>query len=122
MALELEQLSAAVIGAAIAVHRELGPGFIESVYEKALAIELEECGIPFERQVSIPLMYKGVGIGAHRLDLLVAEQLVVELKATRAVTNEHFAVVRSYIHAVDRKHGLILNFSKATLQMKRVLA
>ncbi len=121
MALELEQLTCSVIGAAIDVHRELGPGFIESVYERALVVELERRGIPFQRQWNVPLSYKGVEIGAHRLDLFVAGQLVVELKATRSIANEHFAVVRSYIRAVGRKHGLILNFSGVTLDAKRVL-
>lgn len=82
---------------------------------------MQECRIPFQRQVNVPLSYKGIDIGAHRLDLFVDDQIVVELKATRAIANEHFAVVRSYIRAIDRKHGLILNFSRPTLEVKRVL-
>ena len=112
----------AIIGAAIAVHRELGPGFLESVYENALAIELHERAIHFQRQIAVPVLYRGAEVGLHRLDLFVDDRIVVELKATRNISGVHFHVVRSYLSAVHRMHGLILNFAHRTLEVKRVLA
>ena len=122
MALEHEDLTGQIIGAAIEVHRMLGPGFIESIYEKALAVELRYRGIPFQRQVSVPVFYRDVEVGLHRIDLIVTDQIVVELKAVRDVTDTHFSFARSYLRAVGREHGLILNFAKTTLEIKRVLA
>ena len=113
-------LSALVIEAAISVHKSLGPGFLESLYEEALAIELAESGIPFERQKSIVLKYKGHPIGEHRLDLLIDDKLVVELKAIRDVEPVHFSIVRSYMKAVGVESGLILNFGVMPLFIKRV--
>lgn len=122
MALEHEELTGAIIGAAIAVHRELGPGFVESIYESALVIELEARGIPHTRQLVVPVSYRGVVVGTHRLDLFVEDTIVVELKAVREIADAHFAVVRSQLCASGCRHGLILNFAKPTLEVKRVVA
>ena len=122
MGLEHEELTGSILGAAIEVHKALGPGFLESVYENALAIELESRGVRFERQLAVPILYRGAEVGWHRLDLLVAGLLVVELKAVKTIEDVHFAVVRSYLRATGRKHGLILNFAKPTLSVKRVIA
>ena len=122
MALEHEELTGAIIGAAIAVHRELGPGFVETVYENALAVELRARDVRHARQLYVPVMYRGVQVGLHRLDLLVDDTIVVELKAMREIADAHFAVVRSYLRASGCKHGLILNFAKPTLEVKRVVA
>jgi len=85
-------------------------------------VELRHQGIPFVRQISIPIVYRGVEVGLHRLDLMVDDQIVIELKAIRDFLPEHFAVVRSYLRAAGREHGLLLNFSKPTLEIKRVIA
>ncbi len=122
MALEHEELTGKIIGAAIEVHRTLGPGYLESVYENALIVELRRRDVPFQRQVSVPIVYRGVEVGLHRLDLFVADLVVVELKAVKALDDVHFAVVRSYLRAVNRRHGLLLNFSRRTLEPKRVSA
>ena len=122
MGLEHEEPTGSILGAAIEVHKALGPGFLESVYENALAIELESRGVRFERQLAVPILYRGAEVGWHRLDLLVAGLLVVELKAVKTIEDVHFAVVRSYLRATGRKHGLILNFAKPTLSGKRVIA
>lgn len=122
MALEHEELTGEIIGAAIEVHRQLGPGFLESVYENALVIELRHRGIPFARQLAVPVMYRGAEVGLHRLDLFVADEIVVELKAVKELVPKHFAVVRSYLRAVGREHGLLLNFAKPTVTVKRVIA
>jgi GxxExxY protein len=87
MALEHEELTGKIIGAAMEVHKVLGPGFIESIYEKALAVELRHREIPFRRQVSVPVYYRDVEVGLHRIDLIVTDQIVVELKAIRDVTD-----------------------------------
>jgi GxxExxY protein len=120
MSLDLEEVTGPVIGAAIEVHRSLGPGFIEAVYEEALAIELRERAIPFERQVAVSVSYRGHVVGLHRLDIFVGGQIVVELKAVKDLTDTHFAVVRSYLRVVDCSHGLILNFAKTALEVRRV--
>ncbi len=119
--LELGALSERVIGAAIAVHRELGPGFIESIYEQALAVEFDACEIRFERQKPVSVSYRNVHVGEHRLDFLVEDCLVVELKAVKALEDVHFAIVRSYLKATQLEHGLLLNFSAYPLTIKRVI-
>jgi len=113
-------ISSLVIEAAIRVHKWLGPGFLESFYEEALSIELMEAGIPFERQKTIVLKYKGHPVGEHRLDLLVGGKLVVELKAIRDLEPVHFSIVRSYMKAAGVESGLILNFGAMPLTIKRV--
>jgi len=88
-----------IIAAAIAVHRELGLGFLESIYEQALTVEFALRGIAFIRQKSIPLFYRDHQIGEHRLDFLIENKIVVELKAIETLENVHFAIVRSYLKA-----------------------
>lgn len=122
MALEYEGLTERIIGAAIEVHRRLGPGFLESVYEKALIIELKKRGLLAQNQMEIIIRYDDEEVGRHRLDFFVEETIVVELKAIKDLEDIHFATVRSYLRAVDRKHGLLLNFAKVTLDVKRVIA
>ena len=109
-----------IIAAAIAVHRELGPGFLESIYEQALAVEFALRGIGFVRQKPVPLFYRDHQIGEHRLDFLVEEKIVVELKAVETLEKVHFAIVRSYLKAISMADGLILNFSTMPLTVKRV--
>ena len=118
MALEYEALTEKIIGAAIEVHRRLGPGFLESVYEKALIIEFRRRGLVVQDQMEILVRYDGEEVGRHRLDFFVEETIVVELKAIKNLEDIHFAVVRSYLRAVNRKHGLLLNFAKVTLEVK----
>lgn len=109
-----------IIQAAIAVHRTLGPGFLESLYEEALCIELAGRNIPLERQKFIRLTYAGKPIGEHRLDSFVADRVVVELKAITALEPVHFSVVRSYMKATNVNSGLLLNFAAMPLTIKRV--
>jgi len=113
-------LTGKVVGAAIEVHRRLGPGFLEYIYERALVIELIKRGISLAEQHEINISYDGVEIGKHRLDLFVADCLVVELKTVRAIDEAHIATVRSYLRAVGQEVGLLLNFSKPILDIRRV--
>jgi len=111
------EITEPIIAAAITIHRELGPGFLESVYEQALAALR---GIAFVRQHVIPLFYRDHQIGEHRLDFVVEGKIVVALKATEALENVHFAIVRSYLKAPGLSDGLLLNFSSMPLTVKRV--
>ena len=120
--LEYEELTERIIGAAIEVHRKLGPGFLESIYEAALCIEFGMRELRFVQQMLVPIFYKEIQIGQHRLDLLVEEEIVVELKSIKCIEDVHFAVVRSYLRATGKKHGLLLNFALPTLQIKRVIS
>ena len=123
MPLEFEELTGKIIGAAIEVHRQLGPGFIESIYENALVYELRKRGLKVEQQLEAPIVYDGkIEVGKHRLDLLVEGEFVVDLKAISELLDIHFAIVKSQLRAVKRKHGLLLNFAKVKLEAKRVIA
>jgi len=108
---ELNELTSAVIGAAIEVHRLLGPGYAESVYEEALCIELECRGIPFARQHKLQVCYKGKIVGEGRLDLLVADTLIVELKSVDVLAPIHISQVLSYLRATGHPLGLLINFN-----------
>ena len=106
MGLEREDLTGKIIGAAIEVHRQLGPGFLESVYENALAHELNKRNVSAQRQFEVSVLYDGkIEVGRHRLDLFVENEIVVELKTIAEFEDIHFAIVRSYLKAVRRKHG-----------------
>jgi GxxExxY protein len=113
------ELTDRIIAAAIRVHRELGPGFLESVYEEALAVEFALNGIQFIRQKPIVLFYKDHPIGEHRLDFLVEGEIVLELKAISALEDIHFAIGRSYLKATKLEDGLLLNFATTPLTIKR---
>jgi GxxExxY protein len=118
---EFEAISGQVIEAAIAVHKELGPGFLESIYQNAMVVALRNRGIPYEDQREIEIVFEGVVVGKHRLDLVVPEQIVIELKAVRELDEVHFAQVRSYLKASGLHVGLLLNFNATTLVIKRVV-
>jgi GxxExxY protein len=112
-----------VIGAAIEVHRLLGPGFIEAVYEEALCVELSLRSISFARQVPVGVAYRGRTVGEARLDLVVEECLVVELKATESIAPIHVAQVISYLKATQLTLGLLITFNVAVLRrgIKRII-
>ena len=121
--LEHEELTGKIIGAAIEVHRQLGPGVIESIYENALVYELRKRDLKLEQQLEVPILYDGkVDVGKHRLDLFVENEIVVDLKTISELFDIHFAIVKSQLRAVKRKHGLLLNFAKVKLEAKRVIA
>ena len=113
----------AAIGAAIEVHRVLGPGLIEGIYEDALCAELGIRKIPFERQVPVDVVYKERKLGELRLDVLVRQQLVLELKATDAIAPVHLAQLLSYLKATQLRLGLLINFNVPELRLglKRVV-
>ena len=120
---KLEQYAHDVIGAAIAVHRELGPGYLESVYEEALGIEFDHGGIPYKRQHPVSVTYRGHVVGENRLDFLVGDCLIVELKAVESLLPIHRAQVISYLKAMDLTLGLLINFNVEILKqgIKRII-
>jgi GxxExxY protein len=122
MELKLEKLTEKIIGAAIIVHKELGPGFLESIYENSLKIMLRELEIEAEFQKEVPIHFHSMLVGMHRLDALVCGELVLELKAIKTLEDIHFAQVRSYLRATGLNHGLLLNFATMPLTIKRVIA
>ena len=115
------ELTEKVIGAAFEVHRELGYGFLEKVYENALARELDQHGVPVLSQAPIEVRYKGQVIGSYFADLLVDGSVICEIKAIRALASEHEAQLLHYLKATGIKVGLLLNFGSRSLQVKRLV-
>jgi GxxExxY protein len=109
------------VGAAMEVHRTLGPGFLEAVYEEALAYELGLRGIPFERQKRLPVQYKGQLVGEYVADLIVDDEIILELKAVSKITAAHEAQAHNYLAATGLRLAIVLNFGAASLQQKRIV-
>ena len=119
-----EDLIVSVLDCAFEVHRELGPGLLESVYEQALAYELVKCEIAFERQREVAAYYKGYDLGlGFRADLVVDGRLLIELKAVDDISPSHLAQTMTYLRLLKLKRGLLLNFNKRLLKegIKRVV-
>ena len=112
----IEHVGTAIIGAAIEVHRQLGPGFLERIYQEALCLELHARGINFERERSVLVMYRGVGIPGQRIDLVVENCVIVELKAARGIDPSIEAKVISYLRSTGIRLGYILNFNATTMK------
>src|SRR5262249_9072670 len=114
-------LSGQILDAATAVHKALGPGFLESVYQKAMEVALRHRGLPFQRQKEIHVLFEQEDVGLHKLDLVVGDEIIVELKAVKAIEDIHYAQVKSYLKATGLRVGLLLNFNAPTLVVKRVV-
>ncbi len=112
-------LTARIIAAALEVHKALGPGFEEVIYQRALALELPAHGLSFSREVWIDVHYKGVKVGRKRVDFVI-EGVMVELKAKAEIENAHFVQALSYLKASGYPVGLLLNFGAPRLQIKRL--
>lgn len=113
---EAEDVAGQVIGRAIEVHRTLGPGLIERVYQEALVYELETAGLAVATQVEIIVPYKQIRIGGQRLDLVVNDLVIVELKAVQSILDVHRAQLLSYLRAADKPLGLLMNFYAVLLK------
>ena len=109
-----------IIGCAMTVHRNLGPGFQEVIYQRALAIEMQQAGIDFGREVDQTIYYRGVEIGSRRADFIVGDRVVVELKALTALQDVHLAQVKNYVAAYGFTVGLLLNFGGQSLEYRRI--
>ncbi len=114
----INRLSRQGIGAAITVHRVLGPGMLESVYEPCLALQLKKRGIPYERQKRLPVMFEGVPFGrAYRVDMIVDRRLLVEVKAVSTLLPVHVAQLASYLRLSGCHLGLLINFKVPALRL-----
>ena len=113
---ERDPLTERIIGCAIEVHRELGPGLLEATYESALCIELQAAGLTFARQVVLPVIYKGHTIGEYRLDLIVEDAVVVEIKSVERYDPVFEAQVLTYMRVSGKKVGLLINFNSRLLK------
>ena len=109
-------LTERIAGAAIEVHRQLGPGLLESVYESALCCEFADRSLSFERQVAVPLHYKGRHISDHRVDLLVEHNVIVEIKSVHHVEAIHVCQLLTYLRVMHLRVGLLLNFNSVVLK------
>jgi GxxExxY protein len=111
------QITEKIIGSAIEVHRSLGPGLLESVYGECLAVELTLAGLRFERQRAVPIVYRGRTVAADlKIDILVEQQIVVELKAVERLLPVHDAQLLTYLRLTDRQVGLLINFNVPKLR------
>lgn len=115
------ELSHRIIGCCIEVHRMLGRGFLEKVYEEAVAVEFSRTGLAFERQKLVVVYYADQPVGEHRLDFIVETRVVLELKACRALEDVHFAVARSYLKVTGCTLALVINFSQPKVEVRRVI-
>lgn len=113
---ETESLAHRTIGAAIEVHRALGPGFLEKVYQRALSVELEHLGISHRIESPVNILYRGVDVGEGRADILVMDHLIIELKTVEAIKDIHRAQVISYLKATRLRLGLLMNFNTTVLK------
>ncbi len=120
---ELNKITEKIIGCAIEVHRNIGPGLLESVYEKAMAIELKNSGLKFERQKSLAILYKNHSLGEFKIDILVENKVVVELKSVERHDSIFEAQLLSYLKLGNYKLGLLINFNKTMLKegIKRMI-
>ena len=117
---QLNKLTEKIIGLAIKVHKKLDPGFVERIYEKALAYEFKKANINFREQVDIKVKYEDIELGYQRVDFIV-EEVIVELKSVSEISEIHEAQLLSYLKATNKKVGLILNFAKKKLDIKRMV-
>ena len=116
-----EELSGKIIGAAMEVHRALGPGFLESVYEHALEHEFIERRMPYKNQEPIAVMYKQKQIGEYYADFILYEKIILEIKGTTRLIPAHEAQALHYLAATQFRLALLLNFGSSSLQIKRII-
>lgn len=117
---ETERAAAAVVDAAVKVHRTLGPGFLELVYRNALRHELALRAVPTSVEAAVDVRYEDAVVGRHRFDLVVAGLVIVELKTVETFSRAHYAQLRSYLRAANLDLGLLMNFSGSRIDIRRV--
>ena len=115
-----QELTHKIIGAAMEVHKHLGSGFQEVVYQRALAIEMQLEGLRFEREFEMLLHYKSYDVGTRRVDFLVEDKIMVEIKAVAGLEDAHLSQAMNYVEAYNLEVGLLINFGAQSLQFKRV--
>lgn len=117
---EKDKLTKSIIECIINVHKTLGPGFLENIYRKSLCIELIRYGLKVEDEKEISVYYKNVEVGRHRLDILVENLVIVELKTVERLSKTHYAQIKSYLKACNLKTGLLVNFFGEKADYRRV--
>lgn len=117
---ESDKMAYRVIGCAMEVHSDLGNGFQEKVYQRALAFELDRAGVNYCREPEIKIIYKSLSIGTRRVDFLVADSICVEIKAAVELTKVHLAQAKNYLEAFKLPSGLLINFGGPRLEFKRL--
>ena len=115
-----DQLTYSIIGCAMKVHSTLGSGFQEVIYQRCLAIEMDSAGLDFGREVDQPIYYEGIEVGTRRADFIVANRIVVEIKALVSLEDIHITQVRNYVRVYGFQTGLLLNFGASRLEYKRI--
>jgi GxxExxY protein len=115
------ELTGKIIGAAMEVHKYLGNGFQEVIYQRALSIELNMQGLKYEREKEMPLSYKGYDIGKRRVDFFIEEKIMLEIKAVKQLEDVHLAQAINYLEAYGMEIGLLINFGSTSLEFKRVM-
>ena len=118
--MDINQLTHQIIGAAMEVHSTLGNGFQEVIYQRALSIELQHRGLPFEREFEMRIDYKGYHVGTRRVDFFVAGFVMVEIKAVIQLEDVHLAQAMNYLEAYKLETGLLINFGSKSLEFKRI--
>lgn len=121
MGYKYSDITGAVIGSEMKVHSALGNGFPEVIYQRSLAIELQDQNINYNREYSTPLFYKGKPVGKRRVDFLVEDKVLVELKAVSEINKTHFNQVLNYLKAYNLEIGLLINFGENSLKFKRFI-
>ena len=117
---EKDKLTELIIQSIIRVHQILGPGFLESIYRKALMIELRKQGLNVETEKEAVVYYEAEEVGRHRLDIVVEDRVIIELKTVEELSKAHYAQVRSYLKATGLKIGLLVNFAKEKADFRRI--
>jgi len=117
---KFKEITEKIIGSSMKVHSTLGNGFQEVIYQRALEIEMQEAGLHFARELSMPIHYKGRSIGERRVDFFVEEKIMVEIKAIIQLENVHLAQAKNYLEAYNMQVGLLINFGSISLQFKRI--
>lgn len=117
---KFKEITEKIIGSSMKVHASLGNGFQEVIYQRALEIEMEQTGLRFARELSMPIYYKGRNIGERRVDFFVEEKIMVEIKAIIQLENVHLAQAKNYLEAYNMQVGLLINFGAISLEFKRL--
>ncbi|PKD43511.1 GxxExxY protein [Rhodohalobacter barkolensis] len=119
--LKHKELTGRIIGACMRVHSELGNGFPEVIYQRSLAIEFSHSNLEYDREISMALYYQGQNVGSRRVDFLVEDKILLELKAVSEITSVHYAQILNYLKAYQLQIGLLVNFGEESLKFKRFI-